>query len=203
MTQFLRDQASDSEEVVTPLMLDGTYLSRNFATLGPSSLTLGGGPPWAFLGLLAPWALGRWVLRPWGPGAAKTETAAQKTDTSAGKKTIHQQRKPMTLAMSDKRISQPKSASVISNSHIGKPLCLEGLQFAKKGFQKALGCPKPKSGQFHQQTTYVCMHVCMYWEVICSKAPISRKKPSKRPPGRPRPKSGQFYQHFHIGKLLL
>ena len=36
MTQFLRDQASDSEEVVTPLMLDGTYLSRNFATLGPT-----------------------------------------------------------------------------------------------------------------------------------------------------------------------
>ena len=35
MTQFLRDQASDSEEVVTPLMLDGTYLSRNSATLGP------------------------------------------------------------------------------------------------------------------------------------------------------------------------
>ena len=35
MTQFLRDQASDREEVVTPLMLDGTYLSRNFATLGP------------------------------------------------------------------------------------------------------------------------------------------------------------------------
>ena len=31
MTQFLRDQASDSEEVVTPLMLDGTYLSRNFS----------------------------------------------------------------------------------------------------------------------------------------------------------------------------
>ena len=27
MTQFLRDQASDSEEVVIPLMLDGTYLS--------------------------------------------------------------------------------------------------------------------------------------------------------------------------------
>ena len=26
---------SGSEEVVTPLMLDGTYLSRNFATLGP------------------------------------------------------------------------------------------------------------------------------------------------------------------------
>ena len=35
MSQFLRDQASDSDEVVTPLMLDGTYLSRNFATLGP------------------------------------------------------------------------------------------------------------------------------------------------------------------------
>ena len=36
MSQFLRDQASDSDEVVTPLMLDGTYLSRNFATLGPT-----------------------------------------------------------------------------------------------------------------------------------------------------------------------
>ena len=35
MTQFLRDQDRDSEEVVSPLMLDGTYLSRNFATLGP------------------------------------------------------------------------------------------------------------------------------------------------------------------------
>eukprot|EP00421_Protoceratium_reticulatum_P070201 CAMPEP_0168420968 /NCGR_PEP_ID=MMETSP0228-20121227/33041_1 /TAXON_ID=133427 /ORGANISM="Protoceratium reticulatum, Strain CCCM 535 (=CCMP 1889)" /LENGTH=53 /DNA_ID=CAMNT_0008434865 /DNA_START=60 /DNA_END=218 /DNA_ORIENTATION=+ len=35
MTQFLRDQASDSEEVMETLMLDGTYLSRNFATLGP------------------------------------------------------------------------------------------------------------------------------------------------------------------------
>ena len=35
MSQFLRDQASDTDEVVTPLMLDGTYLSRNFATLGP------------------------------------------------------------------------------------------------------------------------------------------------------------------------
>jgi len=29
MTQFLRDQDNDREEVVTPLMLDGTYLSRN------------------------------------------------------------------------------------------------------------------------------------------------------------------------------
>ena len=45
MTQFLRDQASDSEEVVTPLMLDGTYLSRNFATLGP----LIGQPPCVFV----------------------------------------------------------------------------------------------------------------------------------------------------------
>lgn len=35
MTQFLRDEGSDSEEVLTPLMLDRTYLSRNFATLGP------------------------------------------------------------------------------------------------------------------------------------------------------------------------
>ena len=29
----------DVEEVLLTLMLDGTYLSRNFATLGPSSLT--------------------------------------------------------------------------------------------------------------------------------------------------------------------
>ena len=42
MSQFLRDQASDSDEVVTPLMLDGTYLSRNFATLGPTLCQ----PPW-------------------------------------------------------------------------------------------------------------------------------------------------------------
>ena len=35
MTQFVRDASSDSEEVITPLMLDGTYVSRNFATLGP------------------------------------------------------------------------------------------------------------------------------------------------------------------------
>ena len=35
MTQFPRDQASDSGEVVTPFMQDGTYPSRNFATLGP------------------------------------------------------------------------------------------------------------------------------------------------------------------------
>ncbi len=37
MTQFLRDQASDSEEVVTPLMLDGTYLSRNFICIEGNS----------------------------------------------------------------------------------------------------------------------------------------------------------------------
>jgi len=35
MTQFLRDQASDSEEVVTPLMLDGTYLSNDFLNQQP------------------------------------------------------------------------------------------------------------------------------------------------------------------------
>ena len=34
MTQFHRDQARDSEEVVTSFMQDGTYSSRNFATLG-------------------------------------------------------------------------------------------------------------------------------------------------------------------------
>jgi len=51
MTQFLRDQASDSEEVVTPLMLDGTYLSRNFATLGPLTWQ----PPYSFLTHLYSW----------------------------------------------------------------------------------------------------------------------------------------------------
>ena len=40
MTQFLRDQISDSEEVVTPFMQDVTYLSRNIATLGPSIQSL-------------------------------------------------------------------------------------------------------------------------------------------------------------------
>ena len=34
MTQFHRDQASDSEEVATSFMQDGTYSPRNFATLG-------------------------------------------------------------------------------------------------------------------------------------------------------------------------
>ena len=28
MTQFLRDEGSDREEEITPLMLEGTYLSR-------------------------------------------------------------------------------------------------------------------------------------------------------------------------------
>ena len=83
MTQFLRDQASDSEEVVTPLMLDGTYLSRNFATLGPLTPTSGlvkplvkdvsEWPPWAdddtlaqenrltvwLAGLCALWTIGK------------------------------------------------------------------------------------------------------------------------------------------------
>ena len=35
-TQFLRDQASDSEEVVTPLMLDGTYLTLRRNSKGAS-----------------------------------------------------------------------------------------------------------------------------------------------------------------------
>ena len=34
MTQFLKDQVSDNNEVIRPLMLDGTYLSRNIATIG-------------------------------------------------------------------------------------------------------------------------------------------------------------------------
>ena len=29
------EMKQDNEEVITPLMLDGTYLSRDFATLGP------------------------------------------------------------------------------------------------------------------------------------------------------------------------
>ena len=36
MSQSLRDQASNSDEVVTSRMLDGTYLSRNCATSGPT-----------------------------------------------------------------------------------------------------------------------------------------------------------------------
>ena len=36
--QFRRASARDSEGVVTPFMQDGTYPSRNFATLGPSEL---------------------------------------------------------------------------------------------------------------------------------------------------------------------
>jgi hypothetical protein len=32
---YKRKGTDVNEEVVTPLMLDGTYLSRNFATLGP------------------------------------------------------------------------------------------------------------------------------------------------------------------------
>ena len=35
MTQFHRDQAYDGWEVVSPFMQDGTYRSRNSATLGP------------------------------------------------------------------------------------------------------------------------------------------------------------------------
>merc|ERR1712072_242367 len=38
MSQFLRDQASDSDEVVTPLMLDGTYLSRNVPSGGVTKI---------------------------------------------------------------------------------------------------------------------------------------------------------------------
>jgi len=36
--QFRWANAGDSKEVVTPFMHDGTYPSRNFATLGPSEL---------------------------------------------------------------------------------------------------------------------------------------------------------------------
>jgi len=35
----MRDQENDSEEIVWPLMQDGTYLSRNFATLGSYHFT--------------------------------------------------------------------------------------------------------------------------------------------------------------------
>ena len=49
VTQFLRDQASDTEEVVTPLMQDGTYLSRNFATLGPLTLETPCVSSWLFV----------------------------------------------------------------------------------------------------------------------------------------------------------
>lgn len=35
---FHRDNVGDSRTIVTPFMQDGTYPSRNFATLGPSKL---------------------------------------------------------------------------------------------------------------------------------------------------------------------
>ena len=57
--------------------------------------------------------------------AAKTETASQTTDILF-KKTIQLQGKPMMKAMWGQWIRQPISASVISNSFIGKLVCLEG-----------------------------------------------------------------------------
>jgi hypothetical protein len=38
LLQFHKNNTRDSEAVVTPFMQDGTYPSRNFATLGPSEL---------------------------------------------------------------------------------------------------------------------------------------------------------------------
>ena len=61
MTQFHRDQAYDGWEVVSPFMQDGTYRSRNSATLGP----LTSPPPCALgrrreAGLWAGWWNGKW-----------------------------------------------------------------------------------------------------------------------------------------------
>ena len=58
--------------------------------------------------------------------AAKTATASQTTDILF-RKTIQLQGKPMMKAMWGQWIRQPISASVISNSFIGKLVCLEGL----------------------------------------------------------------------------
>ena len=79
---------------------------------------------------------------------------------------------------------------------IGKPLCLQGLQFAKKGFQKALGCPKPQCGQFPHQTTYVCMHVCMYWKATCSKGPMFPKQALQKAPWSPQAKKWPVLSAF-------
>jgi len=38
LIQLHKNNTRDSEAVVTPFMQDGTYPSRNFATLGPSEL---------------------------------------------------------------------------------------------------------------------------------------------------------------------
>jgi len=38
LIQFRKNNIGDSGAVVTPFMQDGTYPSRNFATLGPSGL---------------------------------------------------------------------------------------------------------------------------------------------------------------------
>lgn len=38
LIQFHKDNIGDSRTIVTPLMQDGTYPPRNFATFGPSEL---------------------------------------------------------------------------------------------------------------------------------------------------------------------
>ena len=142
---------------------------------------------------MGPGPLGPWALGPWG---CRNRDCSSKNRYSSQKQPIQQQQKPMTLSISDQRISLPNSASVISNSHFGTPLCVQGLQFAKKGFQKALGCPKPQCGQFPHQTTYVCMHVCMYWKATCSKGPMFPKQALQKAPWSPQAKKWPVLSAF-------
>ena len=81
-----------------------------------------------------------WCVRCRRHQAAKTETASRTTDTLF-RKTIQLQGKPMMKAMLGQRIRQPQSASVISNSCIGKLLCLEGLWFWESKLRKDIELP--------------------------------------------------------------
>ena len=95
-----------------------------------------------------------WCVRCGLHQAAKTATASQTTDILF-KKTIQLQGKPMMKAMWGQWIRQPISASVISNSFIGKLVCLEGLWWNWSSWihcavEQFLGnSPNIKSKSFH------------------------------------------------------
>jgi hypothetical protein len=101
MSQFLRDQASDSDEVVTPLMLDGTYLSMNFATLGPSSLTA------------AVWILtlnvGGWMLVPCPCPSRNASTSCQRLNDAIA---CYLKEAVLDSPLTDAVSRNPKEASV-------------------------------------------------------------------------------------------
>ena len=102
--------------------------------------------------------------------AAKTETAFRTTDILL-RKTIQLQGKPMMNAMLGQRIRQPQSASVISNSCIGKLLGFEGLLILRI-----------KASKRYRVALFPHMYLCTYasiGNVFCSQGPVSEKSPSK------------------------